>query len=127
MAVFPDRIVLKNTTDAEATVVTAIESGGTDEITQGELVVGREQGQVKLYALDAAGDVRVISGGGSGGGGPLLAPYVYLPLIDDFVDSGTAGLNFDFSQGFFVSNGRMMQLDVILAGHVYDVYVSQVQ
>lgn len=62
MAVFPDRIVLKNSTDARATIETAIQSGGTDEIQQGELVIGRESGAAKLYTLDSNGDIAVVGG-----------------------------------------------------------------
>lgn len=69
MAVFPDRIVLKNSTDSQTAIVSAIENGGTDAIVPGELVIGRSPGLAELYTLDSAGDVVVISGGGSGGGG----------------------------------------------------------
>lgn len=62
MAVFPDRIVLKNSTDAQAAIETAIGSGGTDEIQQGELVIGRATGSAQLYTLDAAGSIVTISG-----------------------------------------------------------------
>ena len=67
MAVFPDRIVLKNSTDNQASIVSAIESGGTDAITQGEVVLGLEQGDTKLYTLDSNGDVIVISTSSSAG------------------------------------------------------------
>lgn len=63
MAVFPDRIVLKNSTDSQAAIESAIGSGGTDEIVPGELVVGREAGGAKLYTLDSAGVVAVVGGG----------------------------------------------------------------
>ena len=57
MAVFPDRIVLKNSTDAQAAIETAIGSGGSDEIVQGELVVGLGAGSVDLYTIDSNGAV----------------------------------------------------------------------
>lgn len=63
MAVFPDRIVLKNSTDAEAAIITAIESGGTDEITQGEIVLGINTTDVKFYTK--AGDGSIVSLGGT--------------------------------------------------------------
>lgn len=63
MAVFPDRIVLKNSTDARAAIETAIQAGGTDEIQQGELVIGRESGAAKLYTLDSDGSIAVVGGG----------------------------------------------------------------
>lgn len=64
MAVFPDRIVLKNSTDDQATIEAAIAVGGTDEITQGEIVLGLETGSAQLYTKDAAGTIVSISGGG---------------------------------------------------------------
>ena len=57
MAVFPDRIVLKNSTDAQAAIETAIGSGGSDPIVQGELVVGLAAGSVDLYTVDSNGAV----------------------------------------------------------------------
>lgn len=64
MAVFPDRIILKNSTDSDTAIRTAIESGGTDEIQQGELVIGRGPGTVQLYAVDSNGDIQTISRSG---------------------------------------------------------------
>lgn len=61
MAVFPDRIVLKNSSDTEAEIVAAIGSGGSDEITQGELVMGIFPGTAKLYTLDSSGNVIIIA------------------------------------------------------------------
>lgn len=57
MAVFPDRIVLKNSTDAEAAIIAAIETGGTDEITQGEIVLGLGPAEAKLYTKGQNGDI----------------------------------------------------------------------
>ena len=48
MAVFPDRIVLKNSTDDRGTIQAAIEAGGTDEIAQGEIVLGLETGTARI-------------------------------------------------------------------------------
>lgn len=73
MAVFPDRIVLKNSTDDEATIVSAIEVGGADAITQGEIVLGLSNGAATLFTKDALGAIVAISGsGGSGGSGGLV-------------------------------------------------------
>ena len=71
MAVFPDRIVLKNSTDGEATIIAAIETGGTDEIVQGELVIGLASGTATLFTKDSLGAIVTISGGGGDGGGGL--------------------------------------------------------
>lgn len=62
MAVFPDRIVLKNSTDNQATIEAAIQAGGADEIAQGEIVLGLETGSAKVYTRDAVGDIVTISG-----------------------------------------------------------------
>ena len=67
MAVFPDRIVLKNSTDNEATIITEIQAGGTDEITQGEIVLGLSNGAAALFTKDALGAIVTISGSGGGG------------------------------------------------------------
>lgn len=68
MAVFPDRIVLKNSTDDQATIEAAIKAGGTDAIVQGEVVLGLETGSAQLYTRDATGAIVTISGSGSGSG-----------------------------------------------------------
>lgn len=68
MAVFPERIVLKTSSDDPAAIITAIESGGTDEIATGEVVIGNLAGNVKLFTLDSNGDVIAIGGVGTGGG-----------------------------------------------------------
>lgn len=57
MAVFPDRIVLKNSTDSSTVIQAAIGSGGTDQIQQGELVLGIEPSSVNLYTIDGNGTV----------------------------------------------------------------------
>ncbi len=69
MAVFPDRIVLKNSTDSSATIIAAIETGGTDAITQGELVLGLTAGAATLFTKNSAGSIVTISGSGGGSGG----------------------------------------------------------
>ena len=68
MAVFPDRIVLKNSTDDEAVILAAIETGGANAITQGEIVLGLSDGAATLFTKDALGAIVTISGGGGGGG-----------------------------------------------------------
>ena len=68
MAVFPDRIVLKNSTDDEATIIAEIETGGVSAITQGEIVLGLTDGAAALYTKDALGDIVAISGSGGGSG-----------------------------------------------------------
>jgi len=53
MAVFVDKIVMKTTSDPEATILTNIAPGGADEITPGEIVVGLTPGTARLYTLDS--------------------------------------------------------------------------
>ena len=79
MAVFPDRIVLKNSSDTEAEIVAAIETGGADEITQGELVIGLVDGGTRFYTKDANGDIVWLGGAGVG---PLY--------INDLLDVDTS-------------------------------------
>lgn len=62
MAVFPDRIVLKNSTDSKAQIEAAIQSGGSDEISQGEVVIGLSTGAAALYTKDAVGTIVTLSG-----------------------------------------------------------------
>jgi hypothetical protein len=69
VAVYPDRVILKNSTDAQAAIESAIGSGGTDAIVYGEIVIGRESGGVKLYTLDSTGAVVVIGGEAAALGG----------------------------------------------------------
>lgn len=66
MAVYPDRIVLKNSTDGEAAIVAAIQPGGADEIQPGEIVLGLEPSTAKFYTR--AGDGSIVSLGGTGTG-----------------------------------------------------------
>ena len=63
MAVFPDRIVLKNSTDAQAAIEAAIGVGGADEIQQGEVVLGINTGNVQFYTK--AGDGSIVTLGGT--------------------------------------------------------------
>ena len=65
MAVFPDRIVLKNSTDSQAAIEAAIEAGGTDEITQGEIVLGISSSAVQLYTKAGDGSIVTIANAGS--------------------------------------------------------------
>lgn len=67
MAVFPDRIVLKNSTDGETAIEAAIGPGGTDEIIQGEIVLGVNTNSVKIYTKSSNGSIVSLSGSGSGG------------------------------------------------------------
>jgi hypothetical protein len=89
VAVFPDRIVLKNSTDSQAAIEAAIESGGTDEIAQGEIVLGLASGTAQIYTRDAVGSIVTISGGSAGEGGGGRGDG------GDF-DTGTVDITFAF-------------------------------
>lgn len=57
MAVYPDRIVLKNSTDSLESIATNIGAGGSDEILSGEVVLGLGTGTARLFTRDANGTV----------------------------------------------------------------------
>lgn len=57
MAVFPDRIVLKNSTDSQAAIEAAIQVGGTDEISQGEIVLGLQPSTVTIFTKTSDGSI----------------------------------------------------------------------
>jgi hypothetical protein len=86
MAVFPDRIVLKNSTDDEATIVDEIKTGGVSAITQGEIVLGLSDGAAALYTKDALGNIVAISGSGSG----ITLPTVTGSTIDSNAGTDTS-------------------------------------
>lgn len=63
MAVFPERIILKNSTDSSAYIIAAIAPGGSNACVPGEIVVQRLNGSVRLYALDSTNVPRQITAG----------------------------------------------------------------
>lgn len=67
MAVFPDRIVLKNSTDSQAVIEAAIATGGTDAITQGEIVLGLETSSVSIYTKASDGSIVSFAPGSASG------------------------------------------------------------
>lgn len=69
MAVFPDRIVLKNSSDSNEDIRAAIEEGGPESITIGELVISTRPTNPAIYIKDSNGDIQTVAGGGGGGGG----------------------------------------------------------
>lgn len=82
MAVFPDRIVLKNSTDDQATIEAAIESGGTDEIIQGEIVLGINPTSVQLYTKAGDGSIVTLGGAGASTLGDLTDVDLSTPATD---------------------------------------------
>lgn len=87
VAVFPDRIVLKNSTDSQATIEAAIQTGGSDAITQGELVLGIENTQVKFYTKSGNGQIVTLGGTAAGAFavGDLTDTDLSTPATDDQV------------------------------------------
>jgi hypothetical protein len=53
MAIFPDRIILKNTTDLDAVLVEEASPQGSQPLNTGELVIRRDTGYWELYSLTA--------------------------------------------------------------------------
>jgi hypothetical protein len=91
VAVFPDRIVLKNSTDDQATIEAAIGAGGTDEIAQGEIVVGVNPTDVKFYTK--AGDGSIVSLGGTGTGATTLGELSDVDLSTPATDGQVIAYN----------------------------------
>lgn len=63
MAVFPERIILKNSTDVSASITAAMQPTGSAACVPGEIVVQRLNGYVRLYALDSINVPRQITAG----------------------------------------------------------------
>ena len=63
MAVYPDRIVVKNSTDSLEDIVTSITPGGSEEILQGEIVLSLAPGSARLLTRD--GDDNIVQFGGN--------------------------------------------------------------
>ena len=69
MAVFPDKIILKNSSDTDAEIRASIASGGDDEILPGEVVIRTTAGEVDIYTVDEAGAIATLGSSQSSGGG----------------------------------------------------------
>jgi len=67
VAVFPDRIVLKNSADSRADIEAAIATGGTDAITQGEIVLGLGANNFTIYTKAADGSIISLDPGAASG------------------------------------------------------------
>jgi hypothetical protein len=84
MAVFPERIVLKNSTSSELDVRQALAPSGTDPAVPGELVVLRRQNSAKLLTVDSG--TNIVSVGGADNLFELndvaLAPTAYTGFED---------------------------------------------
>ena len=94
MAVFPDRIVLKSSTDPEQDIIAAIEAEGDSEIVPGELVISRLDGGANIYTLDANGDIVSASV-------PNLSGLLDVDLTEPVADNSI--LAYDALQGKWVN------------------------
>ena len=119
MAVYPDRIVLKNSTDSQAAIETAIETGGTDAIVQGELVLGLESGSAQLYTNDAAGAIVTISGGGGGG---AVTSIIAGSNVTISPTNGLGDVTINSEGGGGRGDGGDFDTGTVDAGFVFGVY-----
>ena len=94
MAVFPDRIVLKSSTDPEQDIIAAIEAEGDSEIVPGELVISRLDGGANIYTVDANGDIVSASV-------PNLSGLLDVDLTEPVADNSI--LAYDALQGKWVN------------------------
>lgn len=62
MAIVPDHIAHKSTTDNEGQIASAIEPSGTDPCLPGEIVCERQEGNTYIYSLDANNSSQRING-----------------------------------------------------------------
>ena len=79
MAVYPQRIVLKNSKDGDGSVTSQIRVGGTGEIVDGEVVISQRPGAATLYTKDAVGNIVAL-------GAEDRNISVYPTIFDDFED-----------------------------------------
>ena len=85
MAVFPDRIVQKNSTGSTGEVLTAIDPVvGTSPIIGGELVVQRSNGAAQIITLDSNNSPVIVGVSGAGTSAP---PTILLNFEEDNTDT----------------------------------------
>jgi hypothetical protein len=65
VAVFPDRIILKNSAENDAAIRAAIGTGGTDEVLPGEVVISTATGEVQFYTRDDSGNIVTVGSAAS--------------------------------------------------------------
>ena len=102
MAIFPDRIVQKNSTDSPQTVRTEIDPViGSDPIIGGELVIQRSIGGAQLFTLDSLNSPVIVGVSASEG---AVAPSILLNFEEDGTDTPyqyvAGGIPFDTSGKF---------------------------
>ena len=104
MAVFPDRIVQKNSTQSVSAVSAAIDPTiGSDPVIGGELVVQRSVGSAQILTLDANNNPVVV---GISSGIGATAPFIKLNFEEDNTDT-----NYEYVNGSnpFSTSGKFGQ------------------
>ena len=114
VALFPDRIINKNSTDPAHTIIDAIKQSSTDSIIAGELVVARENGSAQIYTLDSNG-VPVAVGPANTNGG--TRPSIILNFNDP-VDSYETPY-------FYSSAGYGVDLNGVFGGRCVSLVADQ--
>ena len=84
MAVFPDKIVQKSSTDSVGSIIAQVSQAGAAPITGGELVIARNVGGAQLITLDSNGTPVIVGTEGTQGAG---APSVLINFEDPAQDS----------------------------------------
>jgi hypothetical protein len=138
MAVFPDRIVLKNSGDTEASILAQIQPGGSDEIVAGEIVIGTTLNEVKFYTRNLNNQIVTIGTTGNSigdlGDVNLLTPVSGEVLYYDGANWVNGNINLDdISDVVNVSpvsgevlrfNGSHYQPDYVNISELIDVDVT---
>lgn len=113
MAVYPDRIVLKNSTDQRAIIESQINSTGDSPIAQGEIVLGVGNSDVRLYTKAANGDIVSL---GSTNDTPLIISTTEPTLNNNGLPLVEGDLWFDPSTGILSTYYEAAWLPMISSG-----------
>jgi hypothetical protein len=114
LALFPDRIINKNSADPAQTIINAIKPSSTDSIIAGELVVARENGSAQIYTLDS-NNVPVAVGPVNTNGG--TSPSVILNFNDPADSYETPH--------FYSSAGYGIDLNGVFGGRCINLVADQ--
>lgn len=91
MAVYPDKIVLKSSTDGDGVIKELIHPlTGTSPIVPGELVISRSSGEAKIFTIDSNGQPVTVS---QGSDLESAAPRVILNMEGDGLDTPSDALD----------------------------------
>ncbi len=130
VALFPDRIVQKNSTDTRQEILDSLGAGGQSPIVSGELVVQRSQGTASLITLDAQGKPVVI---GTSNDDTPVAPSIVLNFELDGTDTPYTQTTWSRTNGKFGSHAWFCDAtlspsnprgDALLVDRINDVPLS---